>query len=628
MAKYQGRIFQEIEKAADYNPPRLYDLLTFHNSVFGTQPDSTADEFATTLPGTYIPLTAALLPDRTKILPFVVGLLPPATTITGRLLDRSRSLPTAGVVNTDAATGTSGATGPTTREAVIAEANKWPGNGGDKNKEAYLGLVKTNPTDPYPFLSNSGCALTIRGLWNRLGVTDPRINGVYNPGTAPGNIIDVAKDRQAWSGGDKLAKKNSVPKPGDAVQVKRPSGDHFYTVISIEADGSGYKLVTVEGGQPSYNKPGEDIPIAIDRKTKHWTKDGDDWFESNGKRQILGFADVEKVLSQELPYQPNEVLKGDVISNAGWAKDGPANANKAQQSQTLNAGTSVDNPDLGKKYMAAQASLVKALQIAVAQAAATPPLKLLVNPESFKVSNQKIISDGNWGRNGAGTGLEHWGDAQDTISVSGKVAGFYAFPSKSSQKPVAGGLSRAARNFSAAYQNFLSLFLIYRNNGGVWLEDFADARDAQTVKPNNLALVGSIYIYYDSTLYIGSFDSFEMTESDVTPFTLSYSFNFTVRQTFLLDRLADNSNSPSSIPTSSQPTESNPASAPVAPPPIPPGGIPPASSLPDAPPGQFNGGFGIEDRIGLSLSDIPTNSTKGGGLPLEGLDYLGTYTPR
>jgi hypothetical protein len=77
--------------------------------------------------------------------------------------------------------------------------------------------------------------------------------------------------------------------------------------------------------------------------------------------------------------------------------------------------------------------------------------------------------------------------------------------------------------------------LLYKNNGGVWFPDPI----SRSSKARNLSLVGSVYLYYDHTLYIGSFDTFSLTESETSPFTLEYSFAFTVRASFLLDHLDD-----------------------------------------------------------------------------------------
>jgi hypothetical protein len=161
---------------------------------------------------------------------------------------------------------------------------------------------------------------------------------------------------------------------------------------------------------------------------------------------------------------------------------------------------------------------------AIERMKATPPLRMLVNPSSFKVSKEKVISDGTWTR--TGNIIHHWGDNQDKIEGSGKVAAF--FTSEIGMSTL--GLNRSARNWSKGYQNFLSLYLLYRNNAAIYATD-PGAKDRTFI-----SLVGSIYIYYDGTLYIGSFDSFNITEDAGAPFTLEYSFSFTVRAWYLLDR--------------------------------------------------------------------------------------------
>lgn len=621
------RIFSQIEDEADYHKPSLYDLLTFHNQVLGTQPDSLAGSFVT---DTYFPLTSAALPDRTRIIPFIMGFLPPSAQVTGKVLDRSASLPqdqlSANGGNPNVANGnpvaSTGPTGDPARDAMVNLAIKYPKHGGDKDPNAYFDLLGANNPD---FLRQSGCALVIRGFLRKLGVDDPRISGPYKNGMAPNNIQTLAQERDAWVTSKSAGK--SLPSPGDAVQVARQqNGDHWFTVISVTQNGNTATIKTVEGGQPEYDN-GTDNGTGIAEKTQTWVYQDGGWQQktSKGTKPILGWADITKVLGKEPGWQGNSSVQGDAKAG-NWKSKGSSAAQQAQQSETQGAGKSA-NAELNRRYTAAQINVIRALQVTIQQMAATPPLKLLVNPESFKVSSQKIISDGNWGRNGAGVGIEHWGDAQDTISVSGRVAGFYAIPT---DNPANGGLSRSARNFSESYQNLLSLFLIYRNNGGIWLEDFADAKGAQTVKPNNLALVGSVYIYYDSTIYIGSFDSFEISESDAAPFTLSYSFNFTVRDTFLLDRLSgakpnaqtpQPSQDPSNIPTSQQPAPPQ-GSAPVAPPP-PDNYVPPVV-------------YSITSDILTTLygdrpivSD-PTQSgpTSGAGIPLGPLDVSFVPSPK
>jgi len=165
---------------------------------------------------------------------------------------------------------------------------------------------------------------------------------------------------------------------------------------------------------------------------------------------------------------------------------------------------------------------------------ATPPLQMLVNPQSFRLSSEKVIADGSWTR--FGPIVEHWGDNQDKLEASGKVGAFYAAALDDGSGP---GLTRTARQYSAAYQNLISLYLLYKNNAGIYAPDGAFGSKSSNEAKTLLSVLGSIYIYYDHSLYIGSFDSFTMNESDGAPFSLDYSFSFTVRAQFLLDTVPD-----------------------------------------------------------------------------------------
>ena len=130
-------------------------------------------------------------------------------------------------------------------------------------------------------------------------------------------------------------------------------------------------------------------------------------------------------------------------SDGKWEQEGSDSANKANKEGDKIAETSLNYGEKGQRYMAAQVAQIKALQKAIENMKKTPPLRLLVNPNKFSVKGEKIVSDGNWGRNGPI--IEHWGDNQDTISGSGVVAGFFAMDTKNANGP---GLTRYARNLS------------------------------------------------------------------------------------------------------------------------------------------------------------------------------------
>jgi hypothetical protein len=143
-----------------------------------------------------------------------------------------------------------------------------------------------------------------------------------------------------------------------------------------------------------------------------------------------------------------------------------------------------------------------------------PPLFMYINPESFGKSYDFIVSDGNRTRDGYM--VEFWGEQLPKITASGSVGAFYIDAKDRFGNP-AGGLAVNARKGSFAYQQFLSLFQAYRNNGYIFNSD------------SRISLVGSIALFYDGVIYTGSFDSFVITHSSDQPFSLRYTFSFTVR---------------------------------------------------------------------------------------------------
>jgi len=171
--------------------------------------------------------------------------------------------------------------------------------------------------------------------------------------------------------------------------------------------------------------------------------------------------------------------------------DGSDNAKAAAQENSRTSGTDLNQSELGQRFLLAQAAEIQATAQAINAMKNTPPLRFLVNPSTFKVDSEKITNDGNWTRNGPI--IEHWGDGQDKISLSGKIAAFFAIDattissgappqasssmSQQQSQEFAGavqggggpGLTRVARIYSKSYQNFLSLWLLYRNNAGIYL---------------------------------------------------------------------------------------------------------------------------------------------------------------
>jgi len=144
-----------------------------------------------------------------------------------------------------------------------------------------------------------------------------------------------------------------------------------------------------------------------------------------------------------------------------------------------------------------------------------PPLMMLVNPADFTVSGTKVINEsfakGGWV-------VEHWGEELDSITVNGRTGGFYVGNFLFEEKA---GLTRLQAQNSAAYQNLMALYLIYKNNGYNYEKQFDRRR---------INSIGNIRLYYDWTVYFGSFRNFRLIENAEKPFQFLYNFEFVPRR--------------------------------------------------------------------------------------------------
>lgn len=195
----------------------------------------------------------------------------------------------------------------THRERLIDLANQYAGVTVTDAKDRYVELLGPDETpamrqyfcDP----ATSGCALTIRGLWRKLGVEDRRVKPAYVFGKAVTWLVEIAKARGAWQ----TAKLDLLPLPGDFVlvggdKVKDGGVEHVFTIVSIVQDGTGALITSVDGGQR--DAKGNQSIFA---KTRRWTVKGGSYWDvsaqgsdpgSNayGGRRVIGWGDAEKIL--------------------------------------------------------------------------------------------------------------------------------------------------------------------------------------------------------------------------------------------------------------------------------------------------------------------------------------------
>ena len=528
-----GKIYQQIEQDAGFYAPSVYELLTFY-SAWESQPEE--------LDGQFIPLTATKprIASQTKI--FAVGVLPPSSNVTGRLLDRSASVAASGIA-------------PASDARLVATAGGNTGNSMGQGGRFVAGNPGDDKGPPIMNqLSTKQAATALRDAWAQRFGSQPsadtlallvshsnRETGLNTPNYNYGFITSLPGQQSfGWQQGGGVRYYRSYDSAQDGAngfltQVIASGGLDAAKSGDVQAYSQALFDHNYYGTDP--NIKGYETPSSA--VSSYAAGFGNQDFVKNQIGSVSGLDSNSLNTLQPTHSQ----LNGDGGNNGGWQSNGSANAQAANKNSSKTSGTDLNTTDLGLQFLAAQQGMINATLAALDRMARTPPLRLLVNPQSFRVSAEKIIADGNWGRNGPI--IEHWGEQQDKIEASGKVAGFYALDtvgnSDGSANPgTSPGLGRTARQFSQSYQNLLSLWLLYKNNGGVWLDDAQfSPPQANSSKRTNLSVVGSIYLYYDDILYVGSFDSFNLVESETTPFSLEYNFTFSVRAWFLLDRIDD-----------------------------------------------------------------------------------------
>lgn len=580
------RVYEQIELSADYYPPSVYRVLSQYARMDIAR-DVDSDDFMPISP-------VAQRGVNPKI--FAFGVMPPSSNVTGRLLDRSATVQASGLPTSQPETTvpTPGSGGGEVIVKPPAGKNKDPivTAPGYQLKPATgtsAGVVP-NGTPPGP---DGGAAtitkLSIPEIWGILYQAYSEMKGrpptpqemqFYvaqcvreTGGSIPDNNFGFVGNYDNYRKGTfkhtngKYFERNETLLGGakqflghlvgsDNVVQSAQEGDALAYATCVSQDGYfGEPINVYYGGAQNYK--GQNYENAFPRILGDVSRamsgygvqldDGRNLPKSAPdscafKEDVFQYrARLEKA---KIPLTQGNLFRfrrdsvyntdcpqGTTGSTSNWQQAGTDNASDARQTIDDTANRSLMQEDLTNRLTAAQSEMIKATKAALDAMAATPPLRMLVNPTSFKVTSEKVVNDGSYGR--YGPIVEHWGDNQDKIDASGTVAGFWAVDiSGKSQGP---GLTRTARNASLAYQNFLSLYLLYRNNGGVWLG--GPGQETLGLQQQTLSVLGSVYIYYDNTLYIGSFDTLSITESDDKPFSLEYNFGFTIRATFTLDNV-------------------------------------------------------------------------------------------
>ena len=136
-------------------------------------------------------------------------------------------------------------------------------------------------------------------------------------------------------------------------------------------------------------------------------------------------------------------------------------------------------------------------------------LVMHVNPssldENFQQKIERIQTRGGWVE-------QHWGSDLAEISANASTGAFMNIYT---------GLTSVLRQRTIAWDRYRDLYDLYNNDGAVY-DPYG-----------NIVLKGNILLMYDRGNFLGSFRTFEMEETDESPFAFKLSWTFKVEKTLL-----------------------------------------------------------------------------------------------
>lgn len=251
----------------------------------------------------------------------------------------------------------------------------------------------------------------------------------------------------------------------------------------------------------------------------------------------FGFALPKNVSS--LSYQPFERVSNSYISTVTLKTKGAKpkspietstvtarimTSNRVGSNDGLNEQYSRNVQALDDKISQSKSTYLKLVSDNYARVAKIPPLVLLVNPERL-VTSYEQSSDLAVGRRSHI--VSNWLEKPIELTAEGSTLGFYSFAPNGSDESA--GITNAYRVNSLSYGNLMSLLAMYLDNANMTLQGATD----HSVVDIPVAIF-NIYLYYDNTYYLGSFDTFGISESADKPHSLRYNFTFHARYCYKL----------------------------------------------------------------------------------------------
>ena len=524
--------YQQIAQDANYYSPALYyQLLSQLSQSVVFQPD--------TLAAAFIPVSDAMYNPDQRLKLFVIGLIPPSSLPTGNIISR-----------------TSAGTGPGTANPTIGNS-PYSQLDSQTNVPGVQGQNLGKPV--YNTLSVPQAAAAILVAYQQQYQSTPTANQLAMyvaqsmTETGKGGSLNWPDYNPGFIGNYSAQQAQALTDQSTFKVSSQANGIQYFNAYQTPQDGAASFLSYIGkfGGSPA-NPSAPGTAAALNGDTTAYCQALRGYMGSSDS-EVSSYATLMGQLYPGIKAQIGDPANLDTASllaslppiNYGpsnqidttsavptWVNTGSTSSAQAAAQISSSQNTNLQNTtNTSASYAQQQAAMAAAIQQLINQMAQTPPLQMLVNPKSFKVSSEKVIADGNWTRYGPQDVVEHWGENQDKLEASGKIAAFQAIDTTTDA--TGPGLTRTARQYSLSYQNFLSLYQIYRNNAGIYIPDPVD------LTKTNLSVLGSVYIYFDYTMYVGSFDNFTISENDQEPYTLEYSFTFSVRATFIFDQVQD-----------------------------------------------------------------------------------------
>jgi len=258
----------------------------------------------------------------------------------------------------------------------------------------------------------------------------------------------------------------------------------------------------------------------------------------NKKGQTVGNGHYDRSLQLQQKSYQNEYPENSMAGGPTRSTD--ATDDPSQKLMAYGSSFDLDDPlssVYGRNIEADDARLkviqsqMDALRMKLAVLRGVPPLILLINPQEFRRSHENFVDFGTKTR--VGNIVHTYLEQPIKINASGVSPAQFAV-----YADMSGGLTNYNRVQSLSYRNLMSLVMIYKNNGALYDVPSGKSDDGpigSVAGDGSIILPGSIFIYYDDHVYIGSFDSLSLTDDASKPHNMAYSFTFTVRYDIHVD---------------------------------------------------------------------------------------------